>query len=285
MSCKIKTVLFFFFSFTIAHKKNHIYIFGLLLSPSHWWSGAGWTSHWVWGQPALFHSGSWTVTPPTGCAHRPGYWNQTNPTRSTPPHGNRWQKSDLRKKKKKPKMLKLKNKKGFGSFRVLQRELTVDVNQSSDLVVVISTTGNISQSHRGVSWDQQPVDHCKEGGVNARIQPFCNASLADISFIFLLPMSLSTAAAMQFFGSSIRAVIPATCKINSHHCTSKQNIKGNLCWCNNAPTAFLSSLSFLTCVAVLLSVTQQLEVLVPDTQLLPAGDPHGQSLQHKQTLR
>lgn len=41
----------------------------------------------------------------------------------------------------------------------------------------------------------------------------------------------------------------------------------------------------LTVVAVILSVTLQLEVFAPHAQFLPAGEPHAEALQHQQTLR
>lgn len=94
--------------------------------------------------------------------------------------------------------------------------------------------------------------------------------------IFLL-ISLSMAPATQFFGSSSKAVIPAKCQnkkkdgINQFVC--KQLIGWGVYYNN------------LTVVAVILSVTLQLKVLVPHAQFLPAGEPHAEALQYQQTLK
>lgn len=64
-------------------------------SPFHWWPGAEWTSHWVWEQSVVFRPVQRLVTPPTGCAHRPGHSSQPHPTRSTRLHGSRWQRAHL----------------------------------------------------------------------------------------------------------------------------------------------------------------------------------------------
>lgn len=55
------------------------------------------------------------------------------------------------------------------------------------------------------------------------------------------------------------------------------------CGNNRHPASLLWQFVF-TRVAVVLPVTLQLEVFVPHAQLLAAGDPHAQPLQHQQTL-
>lgn len=63
---------------------------------------------------------------------------------------------------------------------------------------------------------------------------------------------------------------------------ANSRVRGERRWCNKQ---HLHCDSALTGVAVVLFVALQLEVFVPHTQLLTAGDPHTQTLQHQQTLR
>lgn len=65
-------------------------------SPSRWWSGAGWTSRWVWERPIVFRPERRLVTPPTGCARRPGCSSRRRPTRWARQHESRWRRARLR---------------------------------------------------------------------------------------------------------------------------------------------------------------------------------------------
>lgn len=87
------------------------------------------------------------------------------------------------------------------------------------------------------------------------------------------------AAATQFFGSSTNAVIPTrppSPKIALIACvqTAERRLIGGRVYCDS-----------LTVVAVIPLVTLQLKVFLPHAQLLPAGEPHAQALQHQQTLK
>lgn len=67
-------------------------------SPSRWWSGAGWTSRWVWERTVVSLPERRLVTPPTGCAHRPGCSKLRRPTRSARRHVSRWRRARLKMK-------------------------------------------------------------------------------------------------------------------------------------------------------------------------------------------
>lgn len=149
------------------------------------------------------------MTPPTGCAHRPGSSSQPHPTGSTRLHGSRWQTACLRERRHVHVRGRLTP---LGGVRVrppsfislIIGRLTVDVDKRSNLVLVVRQTADLSHWYRGVGGDGQPVDHYqrKEG------TGFFTVFVDLLDFFFLL-ISLSMAAATQFFGSSTNAVIPA----------------------------------------------------------------------------
>lgn len=84
-----------------------------------------------------------------------------------------------------------------------------------------------------------------------------------------------------------------SCNITQHQkyqgARSDGGANGGICWSNIGErflkTRFCCLLFALTGVALLLSLTQQLEVFVPDAQLFPAGEPHRKLLQNQQTLK
>lgn len=110
------------------------------------------------------------MTPPTGCAHRPGSSSQPHPTGSTHLHGSRWQTACLRERRHVHVRCRLTS---LGGVRVRALSfisliigwLTVDIDKRSNLVLVVRQTTDLSHWYRGVSGDGQPVDHYqkKEG--------------------------------------------------------------------------------------------------------------------------
>lgn len=156
---------------TAWYKKFHPLILSPL--PFHSWSNAEWTSHWVWEPPSVFQPAHWFVTPPTGCARRPKWSNQSHPIRSTRLHGNRSQRARLRRTWQEFSLCKahiilfhvksqIQSLWFSGCFRVSSKRLTIDIDKSSNLVLVVWETADFSHWHRRISRNCKPVNHCKD---------------------------------------------------------------------------------------------------------------------------
>lgn len=94
--CTKNTQFLLFKSFS--PKSSKTYIITFFDSLFHSCKGAECTYHWVWERSIEFLHGPKTVTPPTGCAQRPGSSSQPHPTGSTRLHGSHWRTACLRKR-------------------------------------------------------------------------------------------------------------------------------------------------------------------------------------------
>ena len=165
--------------------------------------------------------------------------------------------------------------------------LTVDVDESSNLVLVVGQTSDLSHRQRGVSGDCQPVDHCREHKMFSSVFSQHELILLNInvSHRSLYPWrqrgSSWAALSKPLFLQNANKHVD-----NTHQLVCKQQRQGGAELLQQPATPeLLYCDSVLTGVAVVLFVALQLEVFVPHTQLLTGRDPHTQTLQHQQTLR
>lgn len=164
------------------------------------------------------------------------------------------------------------------SLRFSQLRLTVDVYKSSYLVLVVGQTADLSHRQRGIRGKRQPVDHCNE-------ETCFYLSARDFEHPCRQILSLTD----LFIHCSCQAVLGQLYQ-SSYSCKKAKTATTTLISvCANSGvdprTLYCDSVSLLTGVAVVLSVTLQLEVFVPHAQFFPAGDPDAEPLQHQQTLR